>query len=77
MVLCAQQHRSSMMIMCTSRLWMRARAGALVLAAMREDVCADADAAALRSQETEVVPEDTGSVWSRARMSWCQEGAAG
>ena len=42
----AQQHRSCAMIGSTRRLWVRARAGALVLAAVREDVHADGDAAA-------------------------------
>ena len=42
----AQQHRSCVMIVCTSRLWARARAGALVLAAVRENVRADAVAVA-------------------------------
>ena len=40
----AQQHRSCVMILCTSRLWVRVRAGALVLVAC-EDARADGDAA--------------------------------
>ena len=40
--LCAQPHHSCTMIRCTSRLWMRARAGASALAAMHEGACADA-----------------------------------
>ena len=46
MALRAQQRRSCAMNLCTSRRWMRARAGALVLAAVCEDVRVDADAAA-------------------------------
>ena len=40
----AQQHRPRVMIVSPSRLWVRARAGALVLA-VREDERSDGDAA--------------------------------
>ena len=44
--LCAQQHHSCTMVLCTRRLWMRARAGASALAAMYEDAGAYADVVA-------------------------------
>ena len=46
MALRVQKHRPCVIILCTSRLWVHAQAGALVLAAVREHVRADANAAA-------------------------------
>ena len=42
----AQQHRSRVMFVSPSRLWVRARAGALVLAVREDERHANGDAAA-------------------------------